>query len=174
MRKRSVVLYDMQYRCPLRWSRTRERKNLITNDLMSDSEGDEKKFSIRISSYINKLSHSFLAWFQTLSLSSAYIFISSLPLSLTCRIRTRGLIVIPYTRERNNKNFIRGKGFNPPPPLFSNFRWCLGEVRKNSDGSSSFTGSGLFVLMSQCGNNNEFALQHGEFCTMWSFVVKDL
>ena len=121
MRKRSVVLYDMQYRCPLRWSRTSEWKNLITNKLMSDSEGDEKKFSIRISSYINKFSkfsHSFLAWFQTLSLSSAYIFISSLPLSLTCRIRTRGLIVIPYTTERNNKNFIRWKGFKPHPPFF--------------------------------------------------------
>ena len=27
-------------------------------------------------------------------------------------------------------------------------------------GKSSFTGSGLFVLMSQCGNNNQFAHQH--------------
>ena len=33
-------------------------------------------------------------------------------------------------------------------------------------GKSSFTGSGLFVLMSQCGNNNELALQHGGFYTM--------
>ena len=32
-------------------------------------------------------------------------------------------------------------------------------------GKSSFIGSGLFVLMSQCGNNNELALQHGGFCT---------
>ena len=32
-------------------------------------------------------------------------------------------------------------------------------------GNSSFTGSGLFVLMSQCRNNNELALQHGGFCT---------
>ena len=31
---------------------------------------------------------------------------------------------------------------------------------------SSFTGSGLFVLLSQWGNNNELALQHGGFCTM--------
>ena len=30
---------------------------------------------------------------------------------------------------------------------------------------SSFTGSGLFVLMSQCGNNNKLALQHGGVCT---------
>ena len=37
---------------------------------------------------------------------------------------------------------------------------------------SSFTGSGLFVLMSQCGNNNELALQHGGFCTTWSLVCK--
>jgi len=34
-----------------------------------------------------------------------------------------------------------------------------------SKGKSSFTGSGLFVLMSQYGNNNELALQHGGFCT---------
>ena len=34
-------------------------------------------------------------------------------------------------------------------------------------GKSSFTGSGLFALMSQCGNNNELALQHGGFRTMW-------
>ena len=31
-----------------------------------------------------------------------------------------------------------------------------------------------FVLMSQCGNDNELALQHGRFCTMWSFVAKGL
>jgi len=35
---------------------------------------------------------------------------------------------------------------------------ALGHQNK---GKSSFTGSGLFVLMSQCGNNNEPALQHG-------------
>ena len=28
--------------------------------------------------------------------------------------------------------------------------------------------------MSQCGNNNELALQHGGFCTMWSFAAKGL
>jgi len=33
---------------------------------------------------------------------------------------------------------------------------------------------GLFVLMSQCGNNNELALQHGGFCTTWSLVAKGL
>ena len=38
-----------------------------------------------------------------------------------------------------------------------------------SKGKSSFTGSGLFVLMSQCGNSNELALQHGGF-----FVPCDL
>ena len=32
----------------------------------------------------------------------------------------------------------------------------------------------LFVLMSQCGNNNELALQHGGFCTTWSLVAKGL
>ena len=46
-------------------------------------------------------------------------------------------------------------------------------VRKHK-GKSSLTGSGLFVWMSQWGNNNEFALQHGGFCTMWSFVAKGL
>ena len=40
---------------------------------------------------------------------------------------------------------------------------ALGHQNK---GKSSFTGSGLFVLMSQCGNINELALQHGGFCTM--------
>ena len=39
---------------------------------------------------------------------------------------------------------------------------------------SNLTGSGLFVLMSQWGNNNELALQHGGFCTIWSFVAKGL
>ena len=39
---------------------------------------------------------------------------------------------------------------------------------------SSFTGSGLFVLMSQCGNNNKLALQHGGFCTTWSLVARGL
>ena len=37
---------------------------------------------------------------------------------------------------------------------------------------SSFTGSGLFVLMSQCRDNNELALQHGGFCTTWSLAAK--
>ena len=36
---------------------------------------------------------------------------------------------------------------------------ALGHQNK---GKSNFTGSGVFVLkMSQCGNNNELALQHG-------------
>ena len=41
-------------------------------------------------------------------------------------------------------------------------------------GKSSFTGSGLLVFMSQCGKNNELALQHGGFCTTWSLVAKGL
>ena len=41
-------------------------------------------------------------------------------------------------------------------------------------GKSSFTGSGLFVLMSQCENHNELALQLGRLCTTWSFVAKGL
>ena len=41
-------------------------------------------------------------------------------------------------------------------------------------GKSSVTGSGLFVLMSQCGNNNELGLQHGGFCATWSLVAKGL
>ena len=36
---------------------------------------------------------------------------------------------------------------------------------RQNKGKASFTGSGVFVLMSQCGNNNELALQHGGFCT---------
>ena len=48
---------------------------------------------------------------------------------------------------------------------------ALGHQNK---GNSSFTGSSLFVLMSQCGNNNELALQHGGFCTTWSLVAKGL
>ena len=48
---------------------------------------------------------------------------------------------------------------------------ALGHQNK---GKSSFTGSGLFVLMAQCGNNNELALQDGAFCTMWSLVAKGL
>ena len=48
---------------------------------------------------------------------------------------------------------------------------ALGHQNK---GKSSFTGSGLFVLMSQCGNNNELALQHGGFCTTWSLAAKGL
>ena len=36
---------------------------------------------------------------------------------------------------------------------------ALGHQNK---GMSRFTGSGLFVLMSQCRNNNELALQHGQ------------
>ena len=39
---------------------------------------------------------------------------------------------------------------------------ALGHQNK---GKSSFTGSGLFVSMSHCGNNIELALQHGGFCT---------
>ena len=39
---------------------------------------------------------------------------------------------------------------------------ALGHQNK---GKSSFTGSGLFVFMYQCGNNNELAPQHGGFCT---------
>ena len=50
---------------------------------------------------------------------------------------------------------------------------ALGHQNKSK---SSFTGSGFFVLMSQCRNNHELALQHGGqahgFCTMWSFVAK--
>ena len=48
---------------------------------------------------------------------------------------------------------------------------ALGHQNK---GKTSFTGSGLFVLMSQCGDNNELALQHGGFCTTWSLVAKGL
>ena len=48
---------------------------------------------------------------------------------------------------------------------------ALGHQNK---GKSSFTGSGLFLLMSQCGNNNEFAFQHGGFSTTWSLVAKGL
>ena len=48
---------------------------------------------------------------------------------------------------------------------------ALGHQNK---GKSSFTASGLFVLMSQCGNNNELALQHGGFCTTWSLAAKGL
>jgi len=40
---------------------------------------------------------------------------------------------------------------------------ALGHKNK---GKSSLTGYGLFVLTSQCGNNNELALQYGGFCTM--------
>ena len=48
---------------------------------------------------------------------------------------------------------------------------ALGHQNKSK---SSFTGSGLFVLMSQCENNNELALQHGWFCTTWSLAAKGL
>ena len=48
---------------------------------------------------------------------------------------------------------------------------ALGHQNK---GKSNFTGSGLFVLMSQCGNNNELAVQHGGFCTSRSLVAKGL
>ena len=48
---------------------------------------------------------------------------------------------------------------------------ALGHQNK---GKSSFTGSSLFVLMSQCGNNNELALQHGGFRTTWSLAAKGL
>ena len=40
---------------------------------------------------------------------------------------------------------------------------ALGHQNK---GKSSFTGSGLFVLMSQCGNNNELARHHVP-CDRW-------
>ena len=45
-------------------------------------------------------------------------------------------------------------------------------VGHQNKGNSSFTGSGLFVLMSQCGNIIELALQHGRFCTMWFLLQK--
>ena len=48
---------------------------------------------------------------------------------------------------------------------------ALGHQNK---GKSSFTGLGLFVLMSHCVNNHELALQHGGFPTMRSFVAKGL
>ena len=48
---------------------------------------------------------------------------------------------------------------------------ALGHQNK---GKSSFTGSGLFVLMSQWGNNNELVLQRGWFCTTWSLADKSL
>jgi len=48
---------------------------------------------------------------------------------------------------------------------------ALGHQNK---GKSSFTGSGFFVLMSQCGDNHEPALPHGGFRTMRSSVAKGL
>ena len=45
---------------------------------------------------------------------------------------------------------------------------ALGRLNK---GQSSLTGWALFVLMSQFRNDNELALQHGRFCTMWLFVA---
>ena len=48
---------------------------------------------------------------------------------------------------------------------------ALGHQSKDK---SRFTGLGLFVLISQYGNNNELALQHGGLCTTWSLVAKGL
>ena len=49
---------------------------------------------------------------------------------------------------------------------------ALGREKKETSTSQA---SLAFVLMSQYGNNNnELALQHGEFCTMRSFVAKGL
>ena len=47
----------------------------------------------------------------------------------------------------------------------------LGHQNKESWTSEAWLAS---VLMSQCGNNNELALQHGGFYTMRSFVAKGL
>ena len=45
------------------------------------------------------------------------------------------------------------------------YLWCCrGRCRRQISNS----------LMSQCANNNELALQHGGFCTMWSLAVKGL
>ena len=54
--------------------------------------------------------------------------------------------------------------------LFMNAQWytVMAWVK------SSLIGWVLFVLMSQCGNNTELALQYGGFCTMWSYVAKGL
>ena len=47
---------------------------------------------------------------------------------------------------------------------------ALGHQNK---GKSIFTGSGLFVLISQCGNINELALQHGGFFSLQKAYSKD-
>ena len=47
----------------------------------------------------------------------------------------------------------------------------LGHQSKETSTSQAWM---AFVLMSQRVNNNELALQHGGFCTMWSFVAKGL
>jgi len=48
---------------------------------------------------------------------------------------------------------------------------ALGHQNK---GKSSFTGSGLFVLVSQCGSDGGLAVRHGGFCATWSLVAKGL
>ena len=48
---------------------------------------------------------------------------------------------------------------------------ALGHKKKETWTSEAWL---AFVLMSQCENKNELALQHGGFCTTWSLAAKGL
>ena len=73
-----------------------------------------------------------------------------------------------------NRPFATNGHMVQNPPYWRASSLLLPHWDKKNKGQSSLTDWGLFVLTSQCGNNNELALQYGGFCTMWSFVAKGL
>ena len=52
-----------------------------------------------------------------------------------------------------------------PPSMLEGKLIIIPALGHQNKGKTSFTGSGLFALMSQCGNNNELAVQHDGLCT---------
>ena len=74
-----------------------------------------------------------------------------------------------YRHVRNltpllNRPFASNDHVVQNPPCWRAKVIIIPALEHQNKGKSSFTGSGLFILMSQCRNNNELALQHGGFC----------
>ena len=63
----------------------------------------------------------------------------------------------------NNRPFATNDHMVQNPPCWRASSLLFPHWDIINKGKSSLTGSGLFVLMSQWGNNNELALQHGGF-----------
>ena len=106
--------------------------------------------------------------FPTNSYISATVYHSNPYITLGWTVNRIGLLQQTTTWYK-----IRHTGGPWSSLLFTSGAYVYVQGHQNK-GQSSLTGWGLFVLTSQCENDNELALQHGGLSTMRSFAAKGL